>query len=169
MPVTKYTKPMGGTPDLVQLTDEINADPTIAPKTVDSSKGLVWTDQLAAWMSDALTAGEETALDAVLAAHTPESLPGDSITVTADYVVQRGVKVIYADATAGNITITLPKLSKWSVDTLYIKKIAPSQKNKRVLIQAPGSEELDGGSDIKLKRRYDSVTLVSDQTKVWIV
>ena len=72
MAVTQYTKTLATQPNLQQLKDEIDADATITPKYV-ADEGIDWTSPnvLHIWMSDALTAGEETALDAVIAAHTP--------------------------------------------------------------------------------------------------
>jgi len=72
MAVTLYTKTLATQPNSPQLAGEIDADPTIAPKYV-AAEGISWTSPnvLQVWMSDALTVGEEAALDAVIAAHVP--------------------------------------------------------------------------------------------------
>lgn len=71
---TLYEKALANQPNLVKLCAEIDADSTISPKGVATGDQVWWAStgggKLRVVMSDALTGAEETALDAVIAAHS---------------------------------------------------------------------------------------------------
>jgi hypothetical protein len=79
MAVTLYTKTIGVVPNIPQLTAEIDADPTIFPKFV-APEGITFIapNTVEIYMSDALSVGEELALDAVIASHVPNVLLSDT-------------------------------------------------------------------------------------------
>lgn len=73
-----YTKTLGTQPNPAQLAEEINTDPTLSGggKSV-AGEGITWTSPnvLLVYMSALLTVGEESALDAVIAAHSAVAGP----------------------------------------------------------------------------------------------
>ena len=93
MAITEYTYTK--TVNARVLTNEINADPTISPKTVDHVVAV--DDALSVWMSDSLNPPEETALDAVVAAHTNPVDPSLNRTLASS-----GVPDDYAGADGDN-------------------------------------------------------------------
>ena len=80
-------------------------------------------------------------------------------TITVSETVRDTDCLILADATAGAITVTLPKAARWAGLTLIIKKIDASNN---VTIDGDGSETIDGAATVVLNTQHHSRTLFSD-------
>lgn len=85
------------------------------------------------------------------------------VKVTANYTVDANDYLIGADATAGNITITLPSATEPRV--IYIKKLDASANTVTV---TPVSGTIDGAASLAWSRRWQSYTLVSTGTD-WLI
>jgi len=86
-------------------------------------------------------------------------------TKTADYTVTSSDEVILADATSGDITITLPSASTGL--HYYIKKIDSS--SNKVIVDGDGSETIDGSTTQDIISQYDTIEIVSDGTGWYII
>ena len=75
--------------------------------------------------------------------------------------------VIFADATAGIFTLTLPKVTDDVPDRYVIKKIDSS--GNAVTVDGDGSETIDGAASISLATQYDSATLITDGASWFVV
>jgi hypothetical protein len=87
--------------------------------------------------------------------------PGGNYTVTSSDTV------VFADATGGNTTITLPAASGVNGYRFYVKRIDGTSNT--VTIARSGSDTIDGATSLSLDIRYMSVTLVSDGTNWYIL
>lgn len=87
--------------------------------------------------------------------------------ITLDYTVvdSDSKKFILADASGGNIIITLPTAA--SVEdgfTVAVKNVGASGT---VTLDGNGSEQIDGQTTLGLATQYDAVVLVSDGVNKW--
>jgi len=80
----------------------------------------------------------------------------NSETVTANSVADKK-SIIYCDATAGNVTITLPAVANSLNLTYYIKKIDASVNT--VIIDGNASETIDGATTKTLSSQWEVVSL----------
>jgi len=87
------------------------------------------------------------------------------VTKTADYTADSEDTVILADATSGDITITLPSASTGL--HYYIKKIDSS--SNKVIVDGDGSETIDGSTTQDIISQYDTLEIVSDGTGWYIM
>lgn len=87
-------------------------------------------------------------------------------TVTSNTTLSTSTdSILYADATAGAITVTLPSPTGTDAGLVYeIKKIDSSLSNQ-VTIQAPTGSTIDGISNISLANRGEAALLQSDGTE----
>lgn len=83
--------------------------------------------------------------------------------VTANYTVQAGDYLIGVDATAGNVTVTLPLPSEPRV--IYIKKLDASANT---VTASPVSGTIDGAASLAWGTQWQSYTLVSTGTD-WLI
>ena len=74
-------------------------------------------------------------------------------------------RAIFSNATAGNITLTLPNVSGVSGRTVYVVKTDAS--SNRVIIDGNGAT-IEGYSTYELWAYNDSVTLISNGTNWWV-
>lgn len=81
--------------------------------------------------------------------------------VTTSDTVNGGDHVIFADATGGNVTLTLPAAANGN-QVLWIKKTDASAN--LVIIDGSGSETIDGAATLTLPLRYNCVGIISDGT-----
>ena len=79
----------------------------------------------------------------------------DTYTATAE-------TVIVCDATNDNVTINLPAASTVTNRIYQIKKIAPASKTATCTVDGNAAETIDGATTQVIKRRYDSIDIVSD-------
>lgn len=91
---------------------------------------------------------------------TAPSLTNPVITVIAAYTVTFDDQIIFADATTGPFTITLPTAATHVGRTFTIKRI--NTNTNLVTITAFGSEKIDGGSTYILSNPKESVEVISD-------
>ena len=75
--------------------------------------------------------------------------------------------IVLADATGGAITIDLPPASAMISQTLTVKKIDSSANN--VTLDGDASETIDDSETQVLSSQYDSITMLSDGTRWYII
>jgi len=85
---------------------------------------------------------------------------------TSDYTVVNGDGIILVDADAGDVDITLPSVALQN-NYINIKKIDNS--GNKVNILTPGSETIDGDTDVKITSQYESLQLVSDGSNWFVI
>ena len=88
-------------------------------------------------------------------------------TKTTNYTVTTSDTVILADATAGNVTITLPSASSASGYRFFVKRIDGSANS--VSIARAGSDTIDGSISLNITVQYVSITLISNGSNWFIV
>lgn len=88
-------------------------------------------------------------------------------TITVSDSVNGNDTLIIADATAGDITVSLPPAATKEGLEVIVKKI--SSPPRIVTIQANGTEEIDGTASQTLTVQYEALHLVSDGTAWWSI
>lgn len=88
-------------------------------------------------------------------------------TKTSNYTIGATDTVIFANATSGNVTITLPVASGVSGYRFYVKRIDNS--GNTCAVARSGSDTIDGQTSVNLDAQYTSLTLVSDGTAWYII
>lgn len=86
-------------------------------------------------------------------------------TVTANYTVTTNDDVILADATAGQITLTLPAPATGKI--YYLKKIDGSAN--LVVVQPTAGVQIDTGDSVELSRQTEVIGIVSDGSTWWVL
>jgi hypothetical protein len=74
---------------------------------------------------------------------------------------------VLADATAGNVTLTLPPATDFVDRRVEITK--SDVTGNSVIIDADGSETISGATTQTLTAQYENVTIISDGTEWWIL
>ena len=87
-------------------------------------------------------------------------------TKTSNYTITGSDVVVFANATSGNVTITLPTASANAGYRFYVKRIDGTGNN--CTVARSGSDTIDGQASISLDLQYTSLTLVSDGS-VWYI
>lgn len=87
-------------------------------------------------------------------------------TKTGDYTVMTSDNFLIGDATGGVLTFTLPPAATGAGHLFYFKKGDVSAN--AVIVQADGSELIDGANSQALTVQYEAFSLVSDGTQWWI-
>jgi hypothetical protein len=77
-----------------------------------------------------------------------------------------GYPVLLVNATSASVTVNLPTAVGNSA--AYSIKKTDSSVNT-VTIDGSGSETIDGGDTAVLRRQYESITIVSDDTRWYII
>jgi hypothetical protein len=88
-------------------------------------------------------------------------------TKTSSYTVTTSDTVVFADATSGNVTITLPTASGVTGYRFYVKRIDNSANT--VTIARSGSDTIDGATSFTLDLQYTSVAVVSNGSAWYIL
>lgn len=96
-----------------------------------------------------------------------ESLSIATRAITSDRPLDVSDHVILADATAGDVTVTLPSASGVP-GRVYIVKKTDSSGNG-VIIDGQGAETIDGAATYTLTQQYEAITIVCDGTEWWIL
>ncbi len=86
---------------------------------------------------------------------------------TANYTITSSDTVIMADATSGNVTITLPVASGVSGYRFFVKRTDAS--GNTVSVARSGSDTIDGQTSQSLALQYTSLTIVSDGSNWYII
>jgi hypothetical protein len=88
-------------------------------------------------------------------------------TKTSNYTLSSTDTVIFADATSGNVTITLPAASSIAGYRFYIKRVDGS--GNTCSVARSSSDTIDGQTSVSLPQQYTSLTLVSDGSAWYII
>jgi hypothetical protein len=88
-------------------------------------------------------------------------------TKTSNYTLSNTDTVIFADATSGNVTITLPTASSIAGYRFYVKRIDSS--GNTCSIARSGSDTIDGQTSVSVSQQYTSLTVVSDGSAWYII
>jgi hypothetical protein len=88
-------------------------------------------------------------------------------TKTSDYTITGTDVVIFADATSGNVTISLPTAASNSGYRFYVKRIDNSGNTCSVARSA--SDTIDGQTSVSLNLQYTSMTIVSNGSAWYII
>lgn len=87
--------------------------------------------------------------------HTVSEIAADQTLTVDDYI-------ILADATAGNITVTLPDAADVNSGKAYkVKKIDSSSNT----VTVTGDANIDGSANVVLSSQYDDTSILTDQTE----
>lgn len=90
-----------------------------------------------------------------------------TISKTSNYTVSSSDTVIFADATSGNVTVTLPLASSMNGYRFYVKRIDGSANTCSVA--CTGADTVDGQSSISVSAQYTSLTVVSNGSAWYII
>jgi hypothetical protein len=88
-------------------------------------------------------------------------------TKTSNYPITTSDTVIFADATSGNVTITLPTASGVSGYRFYIKRI--DNASNTVTVTRSGSDTIDGAVSFTLDLQYTAIAVVSNGSAWYIL
>jgi len=88
-------------------------------------------------------------------------------TKTSNYTITGTDTVIFADATSGNVTITLPAASSNAGYRFYVKRIDNTANTCSVA--RSGGDTIDGQTSISLDLQYTSLTLASNGSAWYIL
>ena len=91
-----------------------------------------------------------------------------TITVTADHTAAEDL--VLADATSGNVTVTLPKVATWVDKTICVKRTDGSANTVTIAPASGDGSILDGfAPTASVTGQYDAWTFMSDGANWWIV
>lgn len=88
-------------------------------------------------------------------------------TKTSGYTINGTDVVVFADASSGTVTITLPSASANSGYRFYVKRIDSSANS--CSIGRSGSDTIDGQTSVTLDEQYMCVTVVSNGSAWYII
>jgi hypothetical protein len=88
-------------------------------------------------------------------------------TKTSNYTITGTDVVVFANATSGSVTITLPTASANAGYRFYVKRIDSSGNS--CTVTRSGSDTIDGQISLSLNLQYMSVTLISDGSAWYIL
>lgn len=88
-------------------------------------------------------------------------------TKTSNYTIVGSDVVIFADATSGNTTITLPLAASFSGYSFFVKRIDGTGNTCQV--SRSGSDTIDGATSFVLDTQYYSVRVVSNGSNWYII
>lgn len=88
-------------------------------------------------------------------------------TKTSNYTITGTDVVVFADATSGNVTITLPTASANTGYRFYVKRI--DSTGNTVSIARSGSDTIDGQTSVSIAAQYDSYTIISNGSLWYII
>ncbi len=89
-----------------------------------------------------------------------------SIDTSMSLSVTRAQTIVLANTSSGNITITLPSAAMLLGRTLVVKKTAAANT---LTIDANGSETIDGALTLAWTTQYQTFTVTSDGTNIYII
>lgn len=88
-------------------------------------------------------------------------------TQTTNYTVGSSDTVVFANATSGNVTITIPAASGLVGYRFYIKRVDGS--GNTVTVQRSGSDTIDGMTSFTLDQQYTAFAVVSNGSAWYIL
>lgn len=92
-----------------------------------------------------------------------------SVTKTTNYTLTPADAVILSNVTSAATTYTLPAASTWANQFFIIKDIAGKAGTYNLTIDANASELIDGELTYKMTINYQSATLYSNGTAVFVI
>ena len=98
--------------------------------------------------------------------HVNGSFALECVQKTANYTLNEEV-MVNADATSGNITITLPLISSVTDRTYVIKKYDSSSNH--VIVVPSGSDTIEYGTSVKLLQQGDAICIQACVTGMWSI
>ncbi|MGB4762614.1 MAG: hypothetical protein WBP12_04655 [Candidatus Saccharimonas sp.] len=113
------------------------------------------------------TTGKILGVSSGLPAWTDPSASFATSTKTSNYTITSTDVVIFADATGGHTTITLPLASGLSGYRFYIKRI--DSTGNTVTVQRSGSDTIDGLTSLTIDQQYTSIAVVSSGSAWYIL
>lgn len=90
---------------------------------------------------------------------------GNNQTITSSQAAENNVRYL-ADATSGNLTLTLPDAATTGNFEIEVKKIDSSLNS--VIIDASGSDTVDGATGATINSQYEAVTIVGNGTAYYV-
>lgn len=88
-------------------------------------------------------------------------------TKTSNYTISSTDTVVFANATSGNTTITLPVASSLNGYKFYIKRIDGS--GNTVTVQRTGTDTIDGMTSFTLDQQYTALGVISNGSSWYIL
>lgn len=88
-------------------------------------------------------------------------------TKTSNYTIGSSDTVIFADATSGNVTITLPVASGLAGYKFFVKRIDSSSNT--CTVARSGSDTIDGLTSLTIDQQYTSIMVVSNGSNWFIL
>jgi hypothetical protein len=88
-------------------------------------------------------------------------------TKTSSYTIGSSDTVIFADATSGNVTVTLPAASGVAGYRFYVKRVDSS--GNTISIARSGSDTIDGMTSFTLDLQYTAFAVVSNGSNWYIL
>jgi len=88
-------------------------------------------------------------------------------TQTSSYTITSSDAIIFANATSGNVTITLPTASGMAGYRFYIKRI--DNASNTVTVARSGSDTIDGMTSFTLDLQYTALAVVSNGSAWYIL
>lgn len=88
-------------------------------------------------------------------------------TKTSNYTITGTDVIIFADASSGNVTITLPAAASFSGYNFYVKRIDNSSNTCSVA--RSGSDTIDGSTSFSLDTQYYAIRAVSNGSNWFII
>ena len=80
--------------------------------------------------------------------------------------ITRANTIVLVDTTAGSVTVTLPAASTLTGRTIIVKKLVAANT---LTVEGNASETIDGALNLSWTTQYQSYTLISDATNIYIV
>jgi hypothetical protein len=154
-----------GTGSYGPFTFSWDADVSLTVLSTDDGGGPLWTFADPIVMQSTL--GVTGVLTVTGESHFDDGLSFTTETITTTDTLDGTNHVVFADATSGAFTITLPPAATETGRVYHIKKIDSSAN--AVTIDGDSAETIDDSTTVELASQYDSVTIVSDGTEWWIV
>lgn len=91
----------------------------------------------------------------------------ETVTETSVAITASNKRVIFADCSANNITVTLPPASTSLDEIYYIKKV--DSTTNVVVIEGDGADTIDNGVNQVILAQYEGLAMISDGAEWFVV
>jgi hypothetical protein len=88
-------------------------------------------------------------------------------TKTSSYTITGTDVIVFANATSGNVTITLPTAASFTGYRFYVKRTDGS--GNTCSVARSGTDTIDGQTSISMDLQYTSLTIASDGSAWYII
>lgn len=96
-----------------------------------------------------------------------DSASFSTTTQTSNYTIGASDTVIFANATSGNVAVTLPAASSLAGYRFYIKRIDGSSNT--VTVQRTGGDTIDGMTSFTIDQQYTAIAVISNGSAWYIL